>query len=124
MPAVCNLHVIFSPQSVLCLARVDGHHAADQIGMQSVEEEQQFLQQTARLCDGRFIPAHTKPAAADLCTKPADGSMPSQQVWVAKHAGEPSLLLFLLLLGYTDSEAVVAIENSGDFIHVLLLRTS
>ena len=68
--------------------RQDEYRVAELIGAQAKEDERQFLQQTARLCDGRFSPESREPAAAELCTKPADGSMPLQHVWAAKDAGE------------------------------------
>lgn len=53
-----------------------------------MEDERQFLEQTARLCDGRFSAQSREPATAELCTKLSDGRMPSQHVWAAKDAGE------------------------------------
>lgn len=71
--------------------------------MQPTEDDRQFLQQTARLCDGRFIPAPIQPAA-ELCTKPSAANMPAEYVWSAKDTRAGSL---------PQLPAIPAVESSG-----------
>lgn len=66
--------------------RITDPHVAENVKIQPTEDDAQFLQQTARLCDGKFSAAPEE-YADQPCAQPSAHNTPAEHVWSAKHSG-------------------------------------